>query len=184
MFDDEGYFMIGDTARFHDPHDVQKGLAFAGRLAEEFKLATGSWVHGGLLRAQIVQAAGGLIADALICGEGREYLGVLAWPALAPCRRLIGADAERMEPAEVLRHAAVRSAIQAAFKSHNQAHAGSSSRIVRCKFLLEPPSANAHEISDKGTINQNVALRRREADVERLYASTVGPEIIVLEGST
>jgi feruloyl-CoA synthase len=184
MFDDEGYFMIGDTARFHDPNDVQKGLAFAGRLAEEFKLATGTWVHGGLLRAQIVQAAGGLIADALICGEGRDYLAVLAWPALAPCRRVIGEHAERMEPSEVVRHAAVRSAIVTALKSHNEAHAGSSSRVARCAFLLEPPCANAHEISDKGTINQNVALRRREADVERLYSTTVDPEIIVLEGSS
>jgi feruloyl-CoA synthase len=184
MFDEEGYFMIGDTARFHDPNDVQQGLAFAGRLAEEFKLATGSWVHGGLLRAQIVQAAGGLIADALICGEGREYLGVLAWPALAPCRRLIGAEAEHLDPAAVLRHEAVRAAIRAALQSHNQAHAGSSSRILRCKFLLEPPSANAHEISDKGTINQNVALRRRETEVERLYAPAVDPEVIVLEGSS
>jgi feruloyl-CoA synthase len=182
MFDEEGYFMIGDTARFHDPADVQKGLAFAGRLAEEFKLATGTWVHGGVLRAQAVQASGGLIADGLICGEGRDTLGLLAWPALAACRRLIGPDAASMDVGEVVRHPAVRDAVLAALKSHNQAHPGSSTRITRCAFLLEPPSSNAHEISDKGTVNQNVALRRREADVERLYAEPAGAEVIIVEG--
>ena len=181
MFDEEGYFMIGDTARFHDPADVQKGLVFAGRLAEEFKLATGTWVHGGALRAQIVQAAGGLIADALICGEGRDHLAVLAWPGLPSCRRLVGVEAERMEPAEVLRQPLVRAGILAALEQHNQAHPGSSGRITRCAFLLEPPSPNAHEISDKGTINQNVALARRVADVERLYAEPAGPDVIVVD---
>jgi len=182
MFDEEGYFMIGDTARFHDPADVQKGLVFAGRLAEEFKLATGTWVHGGVLRAQTVQASGGLIADALICGEGRDTLGLLAWPALTACRRLIGPDAESMELGNVVRHPAVRAAVVAALRSHNHSHPGSSTRITRCAFLLEPPSSNAHEISDKGTVNQNVALRRREADVERLYAEPAGAEVMIVEG--
>jgi feruloyl-CoA synthase len=182
MFDDEGYFMIGDTARLHDPANIQKGLVFAGRLAEEFKLATGTWVHGGALRAQIVQACGGLIADALICGEGRDHLAVLVWPGLPSCRRLLGAQGEHMEPAEVLGHPLVRGAILSALSRHNQANPGSTSRIARCAFLLEPPSPNDHEISDKGTINQNVALRRRAADVKRLYAEPAGPDVIVVEG--
>ncbi len=180
MFDDEGYFMIGDTARFHDPDDVQQGLAFAGRLAEEFKLATGTWVHGGQLRAQVVQAAAGVLTDALICGEGHDYLAVLAWPSLAGCRRLLGADGAKLETAGLVRDPRVRDAVQRALAEHNARHPGSSSRIVRCAFLLEPPSSNAHEISDKGTINQGVALRRRAADVERLYAEPPGPDVIVV----
>jgi feruloyl-CoA synthase len=180
LFDDEGYLRIGDTARFHDPDDIHQGLAFAGRLAEEFKLATGAWVHGGALRAQIVQACAGLVADALVCGENRDYLGALLWPSIPACRRLIGAEAERMELAEIVAHPRVREAVRAALAAHNAANPGSSARITRCAWLLEPPNSNAHEISDKGTINQNVGLRRRAPQVAALYAEPPRPDVILI----
>ena len=180
LFDDEGYLKIGDTTRFHDPADVHQGLAFAGRLAEEFKLATGAWVHGGALRAQIVQACGGLVADALVCGENQEYLGALLWPSLPACRRLLGVEAERLDPAELLAHPRVREAVRAALAAHNAANPGSSARISRCAWLLEPPSSNRHEISDKGTINQNIALRRRAAQVAALYAEPPRADVILI----
>ena len=180
IFDAEGYFKLGDTARFHDPNDVQKGLAFAGRLAEEFKLATGSWVQGGHLRSQVIQAGAGLIADALVCGEGRGDVAVLLWPRLEACRILIGAPANNWSAAQVFQHASVRSAVRTSLQQHNKDNPTSSTRIARCALLLEPPSANAHEISDKGTVNQSVALRRRQADVERLYAEPPDPEFVEL----
>lgn len=180
IFDDEGYFRIGDTARFCDASDVQKGLVFAGRLAEEFKLATGTWVSAGHLRALVVQACDPLLADALICGEGRNYLAVLAWPRLDACRKLAGADST-VAPIDVLAHPAVREAISAGLRAHNARQPASSTRIRRCRFLTEPPSVDRHEVSDKGTINQQLALRRRAADVERLYADPPAADVVVAE---
>jgi len=180
VFDDEGYFCIGDTARFHDPSEVRKGLVFAGRLAEEFKLATGTWVSAGHLRAQVVQACDPLVVDALICGEGRNYLAALAWPRIDACRKIAGADST-LSPTDVLAHPAVREKILAGIGTHNARQPASSTRIRRFAFLAEPPSVDGHEVSDKGTINQPLALRRRAADVERLYADPPAADILVAD---
>lgn len=178
--DEEGYFRIGDAARFHDPQDIHRGLVFAGRLAEEFKLATGTWVSAGLLRAQLVQRCDPLIAEALICGEGRDYVAALAWPRLDACCRLAGIDSS-LASAEVLSHPAVREAILQGLRSHNERHPASSTSIRRLAFLPEPPSVDAHEVSDKGTINQALALRRRAADVGRLFADPPDPAVLVAD---
>lgn len=153
IFDDEGFYRTGDTAQFHDPDDIGKGLKFAGRLAEDFKLASGTWVSGGRLRPQLVQALAPLVSDVLICGEGKAYLAVLAWPG--PAGRELG---EGLAPNLADRLAAFN------------AGRGRSERIERLALLAEPPRVHAHEVSDKGTINQRVALTRRVREVERLYA--------------
>jgi feruloyl-CoA synthase len=180
LFDEEGYLRLGDAARFQDPDDIQKGLVFAGRLAEEFKLSTGTWVSAGHLRAQVVQACDPLLADVLVCGEGRDYLAVLAWPRLDACRKLAGTDPSAT-PQEVLDQPAVRERILESLRRHNAANPASSTRVRRFAFLPEPPSVDAHEVSDKGTINQSLALRRRVADVERLYAEPAGPSVLILD---
>ena len=159
--DEEGFYRIGDTGRFHDPADPTKGLAFAGRLAEEFKLDTGSWVSGGALRLQLVGALSPLISDLLVCGEGRSAVGILAWPAP-------GAD-----PADL-------DAVAAGLRHHNRENPGSSTRVGRFAFLREPPNAEAHELSDKGGVNQALAKQRRADAVERLYAATPEPDVLVL----
>jgi feruloyl-CoA synthase len=153
IFDDEGFYRTGDTAQFHDPEDIGRGLKFAGRLAEDFKLASGTWVSAGRLRGQVIEALTPLVADVLICGERSSYLAVLAWPSAAGREKgaAIGPDlAGRL----------------AAFNAGR----GASERIERLALLAEPPSPDAHEVSDKGTINQRVALSRRAKDVLRLYA--------------
>lgn len=159
IFDEEGFYRTGDTAQFHDPEDIQKGLKFAGRLAEDFKLATGTWVAAGRLRAELVEACAPLVADALICGEGLPYVAALAWPKSAPA-------------------AGLRAELAARLAAFNRGR-GSSERVARLLLLVEPPSIDRHEVSDKGTINQRVAIARRAADVERLYAAEPGPEIIL-----
>lgn len=166
IFDDEGFYRTGDTAQLHDSTDIGKGLKFAGRLAEEFKLASGSWVSAGRLRAQLLEACAPLLSDLLICGENRDYLAVLAWPGAAGRD---SASALRPQLADKLR----------AFNTGR----GAGERIERLRLLDEPPSVNAHEVSDKGTINQRVALARRAADVESLYAAAPDA-LVVLPGET
>lgn len=161
-FDEEGYYRTGDTAQFHDPGDVQKGLRFAGRLAEDFKLATGSWVASGRLRAGIVEAFAPLVADVVVCGENLPFVALLAWPKAAPTDELRTELAARM----------------AAFNRGR----GASERVERLLLLSEPPSVDHHEVSDKGSINQRVTLIRRAGEVERLYAPTPDPAVIVPAG--
>lgn len=159
MLDDEGFYRTGDTAQFHDPDDIGKGLKFAGRLAEDFKLGTGTWVSAGRLRAEFLEACAPLLADALVCGENLGFVAVLAWPKAVPDAGLAPALAARL----------------AAFNRGR----GQSERVERLLLLSEPPSANHHEVSDKGTINQRVAITRRAAEVARVYAANPGPEVIL-----
>ena len=149
IFDEEGFYRTGDAAQLHDPDDLGKGLKFAGRLAEEFKLSSGTWVSAGRLRAQLIEALSPLVSDLLICGENRDRLAILAWP-----KGSIDATLE--------------TELSARLRQFNSGR-GASERITSFGILREPPSVDAHEVSDKGTINQRVALLRRAADVERLY---------------
>ena len=166
IFDDEGFYRTGDTALLHDAEDIGKGLKFAGRLAEEFKLASGSWVSAGRLRAQLLEACAPLLSELLICGESRDYLAVLAWRSTAG--RAAG-SAIQQQLADKLR----------AFNTGR----GASERIERLRLLDEPPSVDAHEVSDKGTINQRMALARRAADIALLYAAAPDA-LVVLPGTT
>ncbi len=159
IFDEEGFYRTGDTAQMHDPQDIQKGLRFAGRMAEDFKLGTGSWVAAGKLRAEFLEAFAPLIADVVVCGENLSFVALLAWPK-APRTPELCAELQ----ARLLKFNAGR---------------GISERIERLALLTEPPSADHHEVSDKGTINQRVAQTRRAADVQRLYERTPGPDIIL-----
>ena len=165
IFDDEGFYRTGDTAQFHDPSDIGKGLKFAGRLAEDFKLATGSWVSAGRLRTQLLEALAPLLSDVLVCGETNSYLALLAWPSAAGREAGVG----------------LASQLAQRLATFNQGR-GASERIERLRLLDEPPSANAHEVSDKGTINQRVALERRSADVQLLYADPPDSATILADG--
>lgn len=168
VFDDEGFYSLGDYATFIDPGDPAKGLAFAGRLAEEFKLASGTWVRGGALKADLIRHLAPLVADLVICGDGGACVGVMVW--LSPA----AAAQEASEPG----HA--RAALAERLKAHNQAFPGQSTRIARCLVLSEPPQVEAHEISDKGTINRNAVIERRAADHARLFADPPDPAVIAL----
>ena len=159
IFDEDGFYRTGDTAQFHDPDDIRKGLKFAGRLAEDFKLGTGTWVAAGRLRADFLETFAPLIADIVVCGENLSSVAVLAWPKAPPTAALADELARRLHV-------------------FNQGR-GKSERVERMLLLKEPPSADQHEVSDKGTINQRVALSRRAADVERLYAAAPDPAVIV-----
>ncbi|HJY40761.1 MAG TPA: AMP-binding protein [Steroidobacteraceae bacterium] len=156
--DEEGYYRMGDLAVFHDPQRPEQGLAFAGRLAEEFKLGSGTWVCGGQLRAELLRRLAPLVDELVLCGEGHTNVGVLAWPNRAA-----------LESGGV---AGLQSAIRERLAAHNAANPGASTAVRRVLLLQEPPNAGAQELSDKGTVNRSAVLLRRKADVERLYAES------------
>jgi feruloyl-CoA synthase len=166
-FDDEGFYRIGDALKFADPADPARGLVFDGRVAEDFKLATGTWVHVGAVRVKLIAAGNPLIQDAVITGHDRDAVGALVF--------LNPAAAGGMTP-----EATRATVIEALRKLAAESGSGSSTHPVRALVLSEPPSIDANEITDKGYINQRAVLERRAALVERLYASAGDPELIAI----
>jgi feruloyl-CoA synthase len=176
-FDEEGFYRPGDAVRFAEPSEPAKGIVFDGRLAEDFKLATGTWVHVGGLRVGALAAASPALQDAIVAGENREFIGMLAWLSAAGCHQLAGCEAPL---AELARHPDVRAHIVRAVAQWNAAQRGSSTRIARIMLLPDVPSIDANEITDKGYINQRLALARRRADVERLFAAEPDDDVVVV----
>lgn len=177
-FDDEGYYKIGDAATFVDPDRPEEGLVFAGRVVEDFKLSSGTFVHVGTLRVAAIAAASPAIQDALVAGQDREYVALLAWPNLAACRVLCQQPQASLE--EVLRAPEVRETIRKGLQAHNASATGSSLRVARVLLMSEPPSIDGNELTDKGYINQRAGLDRRAALVAQLYAEPPAPEVIVI----
>jgi feruloyl-CoA synthase len=178
-FDEEGFYKIGDAGTFVDPDDPSQGLVFAGRVVEDFKLASGTFVHVGPLRVAAIAAASPVIADALVAGQDKPYVGLLAWPVLEACRKLAGQPDATVE--EIIRHPAVVARLREGLRAHNVANPGSSQRIARVLMMHEPASIDANELTDKGYINQRAALARRAPLVEKLFAETPGEDVIVID---
>ena len=178
-FDEEGFYCIGDAGVFVDPQDPAQGLIFSGRVVEDFKLTTGTFVLVGSLRTDAIAAASPVVQDALVAGQDRPFIGLLAWPNLDSCRRLIEDMNASMDT--VVNHPKVRAHLRDGLLAHNKACSGSSSRrIVRAMLMAEPPSIDGNELTDKGYINQRAGLERRAALVTQLYADQPGPDVIVL----
>jgi feruloyl-CoA synthase len=171
-FDEEGFYRSGDAARFVDESDPAQGLLFDGRISEDFKLLTGTWVRAGRLRLDLLSAAG-VLTDAVICGHDSEYVSALGWLNQAEARKLCGGDAD-----VPVSHPRLREHLAGALATLNRG-AGSAGRIERLLLLSEPPNLDAGEITDKGYINQRACLDRRAADVARLYAAEPDAEVIV-----
>jgi feruloyl-CoA synthase len=180
MFDEEGFYCIGDAGVFVDPEDPVAGIIFAGRVVEDFKLTTGTFVHVGSLRTDAIAAATPVLHDALVAGQDRPFIGLLAWPNLHACRQLVGNSEASFE--DVVKHPAVIACLKRGLEAHNKSVAGvSSMRVARAMLMVEPPSIDGNELTDKGYINQRAGLERRAALVERLYADRPGEDVIVLQ---
>ncbi len=178
-FDEEGYLKTGDAGRLADPDDPSRGIVFDGRLAENFKLSSGTWVHVGELRLAAIAAGAPIVQDAVVAGHDREEIGLLVFPDPAGCRAL-GPDLPAGAPlADLAGHPVVRDRLAAALAAHNAAHPASSRRIGRALLLADPPSLAAGEITDKGYVNQRAVLARRAHLVERLYADPPDPDLIL-----
>jgi feruloyl-CoA synthase len=163
-FDEDGFYRIGDAVKFLDPDQPEQGLVFDGRVTEDFKLDSGTWVHVGGLRVAALAASAPLLQDAVVTGHDRAFVGLLAWP----------------NPAAGLAPDALRAAVKDKLAAYNRGAGGSSQRIARVVLLAEPPSIDANEITDKGYINQRATLERRAALVEALYAEPPGPDVLVI----
>ncbi len=172
-FDEEGFYRLGDAVRFVDPADPMQGLAFDGRIAEEFKLANGTWVSGGAVRVAAVAACDGVLSDAVVCGLNRNAVSLIAFVNQAYCQRLAGAA---LSLSELVRHPAVQSAVRAGIERYNTAHPNASVRIAAVLLDAEPPRLDLGEITEKGYINQSRTQELRRAQVDLLYSPEKSPE--------
>jgi len=177
-FDEEGFYMLGDALRFAEDGNPWKGFFFDGRIAENFKLQTGTWVAVGALRAKLVDQMGGLASDAVIAGENQEHLTALLVPDLGRLSKIAAPGT----PAEaVLDDPAVRDAVAEKLAGHVKTAGGSSGRVTAVMLMKEPLDLDKGEVTDKGSVNQRAVLRHRADLVERLYAED-DPDVIRPKG--
>ncbi|MEW6639222.1 MAG: feruloyl-CoA synthase [Pseudomonadota bacterium] len=166
-FDEENFYRIGDAVTFADPERPERGLFFDGRVSEDFKLTSGTWVNVGTLRVAGIAALAPVAQDIVVCGHGRDDVRFLVFPNLAACRALAGLADDR-PVAEVLAHGAVREAVGRGLATLKAQGGGSSTFATQALLLHEPPSVDGGEITDKGYINQRAVLTRRADLVQRL----------------
>jgi feruloyl-CoA synthase len=178
-FDANGFYMIGDAGRLADDHEPAKGVVFDGRIAEDFKLISGTWVHVGALRVAAIAAGAPLVQDAVVTGHDREEVGLLAFASPAGCAGLCPGEPPGMPLAALVCRHEVREDLKACLVKLAEASTRSSTRVTRVLLMDEPPSIDANEITDKGYINQRAVLTRRAGLVERLYADD-DPQVIRL----
>ncbi len=176
VFDEEGFYRSGDALKFVDPDRPELGFMFDGRIAEDFKLSSGTFVSVGPLRARVLAAGAPYIQDVAIAGMNRDDIGLLVFPRMDDCRRLSGLSPSASHR-EVLAAPAVRSVFGQLLKTLNASGTGSATRVARLLLLDEPPSLDCGEITDKGTLNQRAVLTHRSALVDALYSENCAEAI-------
>ena len=178
-FDEEGFYKIGDAGVFVDSADPAQGLIFAGRVAEDFKLATGTFVHVGSLRVAAIAAASPILQDALVSGQDRPYIGLLGWPNLDACRQILGRPQATLE--DVVEDPILLARLRDRLRAYNKTVGMASSlRIERVLLMSAPPSMDGNELTDKGYINQRAGLERRAEYVERLYRDPIPNSVVAV----
>jgi feruloyl-CoA synthase len=178
-FDEEGFYKIGDALKFADAAEPAKGLLFDGRIAEDFKLATGTWVSVGPLRMAFITQCAPLVRDVVLAGPDRDELAALIIPDVEACRKLAPELPPDAAAPAVLVHPQVRTAFERCLDELSDPSRGTSARIGRAILLAEPPSLDVGEVTDKGSINQRAVLAHRAALVEELYADPPSANVIV-----
>jgi feruloyl-CoA synthase len=177
-FDDEGFYRIGDALKFVEPDDVSKGFLFDGRVSEDFKLSTGTWVNLAGVRGALIGALAPYVRDAVLTGLDRNFIGALLILDADAARKLAPELAGAGE-AELARHQGLRSIVQERLDRLAEAATGSSTRVARAIVLETPPSLDQGEITDKGSINQRAVMAARERLVEDLYAEPPPAHVLV-----
>jgi len=167
-FDEEGYYQLGDAARLLDPEQPELGMVFDGRLVENFKLSSGTFIAAGTLRLSAISAIGGPVSDAVVCGEGQATVGLLLFLNAPFCAQLGDVDA-------------VAAAVRAGMERLNAQAKGSGGKVGRVLIVEGAPDVHSGEITDKGYINQALARARRAAEVDRLFADPPGEGVMVLK---
>jgi feruloyl-CoA synthase len=180
-FDEEGFYRLGDALTFVDPSDPQKGFLFDGRINEDFKLATGTWVSVGPLRMRLLSRLAPYAFDVVLTGLNRSFLGALIFPDIAACRALCPDLGLQAPIADVLNDTRIVGLFRERLAALAGENAASSTRVVRAMLLAESPSIDAGEITDKGSINQRAVLARRADLVEELYREPPVESVIVAD---
>jgi feruloyl-CoA synthase len=177
-YDEEGYYRLGDALKWIDEADPAKGLAFDGRIAEDFKLSTGTWVSVGPMRAKIIAHFAPYFRDVAIAGIDRDDVAVLAFPDLDACRAL-RADGDGQDDARaILANVGVQREMRRLLAALAAGATGSSTRVARLILMEAPPSPDKGEITDKGSINQRAVLAHRADLIEELYATPYSSRVI------
>ena len=177
-FDEEGYYKLGDALKFEDPDDLCKGLLFDGRIAEDFKLATGTWVSVGSLRSSFIAHFAPLVRDVVFAGADRDEVAALVFPDLEACRKLAPGLAPDATLPALIDDPNVSAVFSRLLDGFVASSTGTSNRIPRMILLADPPSLDIGEMTDKGSINQRAVLTHRAALVEELYAARPSPRVI------
>ncbi len=175
-FDEEGFYRLGDAFRFVDPDDAAKGFYFDGRIAENFKLNTGTWVNAGALRARLVDALGGLARDAVITGLDRDFIGAIVIPDMAACRVLAAGTTDATPVADILDDDRVRADFGVRLAALARESTGSSTLVRRIVLFGGTLSIDKGEVTDKGSLNQRAVIANHPDLVEEIYAGS--PRVI------
>ncbi|MFA5597170.1 MAG: feruloyl-CoA synthase [Pusillimonas sp.] len=176
-YDEEGFYKIGDAGKLDDQDDPSKGILFDGRVAEDFKLLSGTWVHCGQVRLNAISACTPAIQDVVITGHDRETLGLLVFLNQSACRDI--AEDQSLTTAELASNPKVHAFIKKGLQTYNQKHNSNSMRIERFTLLPDTPIIDYGEITDKGYINQNAVIKRRAAVIESMYRDSEDNEFVV-----
>lgn len=176
-FDEEGFYKLGDAVRFADPENPDLGLAFDGRIAEEFKLMNGTWVSAGSVRVNVVEAVDGALSDAVVCGLNENQIGILGFVNTGFCKRLVGSD---VSVEEMSRHPQVIAAVESGLQAYNRKFPNAAARVATCILQPDAPRQEDGEITEKGYINQSKSQALRHDDVKRLFAQPYAEDVIVL----
>jgi feruloyl-CoA synthase len=179
-FDEDGFYKIGDALKFVDPDDPGKGLLFDGRIAEDFKLSTGTWVSVGPLRARFIDHFAPYVRDVVFAGADRNFIAALVFPDIEACRKLggLGPDAST---SDIVGAPGVRQKFAELLKKLAALSQGSSTRIARAILMADLPSMDRSEMTDKGSINQRAVLRNRASLVDELYGTPLSSRVITTE---
>lgn len=180
-FDEEGFYKIGDALKFEDENNPLQGLLFDGRIAEDFKLGTGTWVSVGPLRAAFIAHFAPYVRDVVIGGADRDYIGVIVVPDVEALRKYAPDLPKDAAAANVLDHAGVKAKFRDLLTNFAKSSTGSSNRVMRAILLAEPPSLDVGEITDKGSINQRAVLSHRKAMVEEMYSDPPSARVITID---
>ena len=180
-FDEEGFYRLGDAFKFAEPGDPRQGLLFDGRIAEDFKLSTGTWVSVGPLRVRLIDHFAPYIRDAVLVGPDRNEIGALVFPDVAACRALAPGLPSDAPPDTVLADPRVHAHFRQRLSLLARQNRGSSMRVSRMLLMPEPPSMDRGEITDKGSINQRAVLANRGGFVDELYSPMPTARVIVIE---
>jgi len=180
VFDNEGFYCLGDALLAVDPNDPGKGFIFDGRIAEDFKLATGTWVSVGPLRAKFLGHCAPYLRDIVFSGHDGDFVAALVFPNIEACRALCPELPANAADSDVARSQQVHAKFTQLLRELAKTGGGSASRVVRAMLMEQPPLIDKHEVTDKGSLNQGAVLTNRAALVAELYAPDPSARIIVI----